>query len=242
MKIVTIADTHGQHWRLVKRGKIPEGDIIIHAGDVSSHGKFENVEEFFKWYGDLNFDKKIVIAGNHDWAFENGQDSWKEIAEIYGITYLNDSGITYKGINIWGSPIQPEFLSWAFNRQRGSEIKKHWDLIPKNTDILITHGPAYKRLDKVIRHHHANPDIYVGCKDLENIIQQIRPVLHICGHIHEARGIEVDRLPGQSPITYVNAACLDELYGIWKDETFVFEWDDLVDGKIKNYKAHRENY
>ena len=47
-------------------------------------------------------------------------------------------------VRIYGSPWQPEFYNWAFNLPRnGEEMKARWDAIPDNTDILITHGPAY---------------------------------------------------------------------------------------------------
>ena len=48
------------------------------------------------------------------------------------IIFLNDSGCVLENIKIWGSPVQPWFYDWAFNRTRGAEIKKHWDLIPKD--------------------------------------------------------------------------------------------------------------
>jgi Icc-related predicted phosphoesterase len=246
MKIVTISDTHGKHWQLTNKGKIPEGDIIIHAGDATPRGRYEDVEEFFRWFGDLDFDRKIMIAGNHDWEFEKNPKDCEEMATNYGIDYLNDSGIVHNGIKIWGSPVQPEFLSWAFNRARTlaeaqhkqiKEIKPHWDMIPKDTDILITHGPAYDRLDKVMSFHPSNPGVYVGCEELEKAIQRIRPVLHVCGHIHEARGYLTDRPRGKSPITYVNAASLDECYQLYGEDAFVFEWNKLLNGQYKNYSA-----
>jgi len=52
-------------------------------------------------------------------------------------------GTTIEDLKFWGSPVQPEFFNWAFNRERGEDICKHWDLIPDDTDILITHGPAF---------------------------------------------------------------------------------------------------
>ncbi len=68
------------------------------------------------------------------------------------IIYLNDSGCEIEGVRFWGSPIQPEFGNLAFNRKRGEDIKEHWDLIPLNTDILITHGSPYSILDKTMRY------------------------------------------------------------------------------------------
>jgi predicted phosphodiesterase len=234
MKIVTLSDTHGKHYEI--NSQLPSGDIIIHAGDSTPRGDSSDIEEFCRWYGDLDYDVKIMIAGNHDWGFQSNSDQMSYLAESYGLIYLNDSGYNYKGINIWGSPVQPEFGNWAFNRKRGDDIKKHWNLIPDNTDILVTHGPAYGRLDKTTGFAYQN----VGCEDLEETIQRIRPVLHVCGHIHEGRGIEVDHKIGQPPITYVNASHLDDMYAPWEDGVFVFEWDRLIHGDLNNYYAIEE--
>ncbi|TCI92172.1 metallophosphatase domain-containing protein [Tenacibaculum sp. M341] len=197
MKIICISDTHGFHRGL----KLPKGDMIIHAGDVTKRGEKEEVIDFLSWYQHLDFKHKIFIAGNHDFFFEKA--SPKEINELIpsGITYLNDTGITIEGIKIWGSPIQPWFYSWAFNRQRGKEIQKHWDKIPNGLDILITHGPAYGVLD-LTQHNQS-----VGCQDLFNKIREVKPKIHITGHIHEAYG----RL-NMFGVDFVNASVLSVKY------------------------------
>lgn len=224
IKIVVISDTHGKHHKLI----LPDGDIIIHCGDSTPSGKHSDIEEFLKWYGDLPYDRKILIAGNHDWGFETEPDKYKqEIMDSYGITYLNDSGVKYQGLNIWGSPVQPEFCNWAFNRKRTLEsIGKHWDKIPKNTDILVTHGPPANILDTVLRRNEA-----VGCHLLRQKIEEVRPVLSVFGHIHEARGVLVDTKG--SPITYCNASSLDVKYKPWEDTQYCFDWDKLLVGQSK---------
>ena len=147
MKIVAISDTHGLHTQV----KVPDGDILIHTGDVSSQGKEFEIILFLNWFRDLPHKHKVFIAGNHDFYFERTPVS--DVNKIIpdNVIYLNDSGVTVEGIRIWGSPIQPWFYDWAFNRQRGAEIKKHWDLIPENTDILMTHGPAFGIHDRTTR-------------------------------------------------------------------------------------------
>ena len=238
MKIVCISDTHGKHWWLTNNNRLPEGDIIIHSGDCTPRGATKDIEEFLRWYGDLNYEKKILIAGNHDWGFEKEPGYCEELCKSYDIIYLNDSGITHRGLKIWGSPVQPWFYDWAFNRRRGDDIQKHWDLIPDDTDILITHGPSMGHVDQVMLQFSPNAGQHVGCADLEETIQRIRPVIHICGHIHEARGVDVDIQEGKSPITYVNASSLDEMYSPWIEDAMVFEWDDLVNGRVKPYRAY----
>jgi Icc-related predicted phosphoesterase len=96
--------------------------------------------------------------------------------------YLENSAVELFGYKIWGSPITPTFYNWAFNADRGEEIKKYRDLIPEGTDILITHGQPYGILDKTFG------KLSVWCQDLLNAVIKIKPKYHIFGHIHESNG------------------------------------------------------
>lgn len=197
MKFVTIADTHGKHESL----QLPAGDVLIHAGDVSMKGGVVEIVNFLNWFGKQPFKYKILVAGNHDFFFE--RESLETIESLLppGIFYLNDNGITIENIKIWGSPITPWFFNWAFNRHRGEPIKAHWDLVPGDTDILITHGPVFQILDKTIKGEHA------GCNDLLNKIQELQLRAHICGHIHEAYG-----RAEKNGTLFINASVLNERY------------------------------
>jgi Icc-related predicted phosphoesterase len=207
LKFVVVSDTHGQHNAL----SLPEADGIIHAGDVSGAGHASEVMDFLKWFSGLSYTYKIFIAGNHDFFFEDMPADTVSYFIPPDIIYLNDSGINIEGIEIWGSPVTPWFNNWAFNRVRGAPIKAHWDKIPVNTQILITHGPAWQRFDKT------TSKIHVGCKDLLNRIKEIKPAFHIFGHIHETYGrLEKDGC------TYINASVLDERYKL-KNPPFIIE-------------------
>jgi len=197
LKIIAISDTHGYHDQLL----LPSGDVLIHAGDFSSRGSESEVKDFLHWFSEQNFKHKICIAGNHDFFFERAEAERIESIIPKDVIYLNDSGITIDGVNIWGSPVTPWFFDWAFNRHRGADIKKHWDLILHDTDILITHGPMHGVLDRTIH------GMQVGCEVLKDAINIIKPKVHICGHIHEAYG--------QSTLQdtlFINASVLDVRY------------------------------
>lgn len=197
MKIVAISDTHCKHRELI----LPQADMIIHAGDISSIGKESEVKDFLNWYADLDYKYKLFIAGNHDYFFEIAEQEVISNTIPETIIYLNDSGIVIEGIKIWGSPVQPWFYNWAFNKQRGKEISEHWKLIPKDTDILITHGPPYGILDK---------NTYgkkVGCIDLLHKIQKTKIKKHIFGHIHEGYGLFSD-----NKRSYINASVVNSAY------------------------------
>ena len=208
MTFVAISDTHNIHTPM----QLPDGDVLIHAGDVTGKGTEAQVQHFLAWFSAQPHRHKIFIAGNHDFYFELAQP--ERIAAMIpdNVIYLNDSGVTIEGIKIWGSPVQPWFFDWAFNRKRGTDIKKHWDLIPDDTDILITHGPAHKRLDRVIRGNEA-----VGCVDLLKAIERVAPKFFICGHIHEAYGVIEEE-----KTTFINASVLNENYKM-TNQPIVFE-------------------
>lgn len=209
MQITTISDTHGLHHQL----QLPGGDLLIHAGDVCNRGSQEEEANFIDWFEKQPYTYKIFIGGNHDFFFENFTQ--QEIQDILpkNIFYLNDTGIEIDGINIWGSPITPEFHNWAFNRKRGEEINNHWQLIPNNTDILITHGPAFGILDKTF--HNLN----VGCEELLKALKNIQPKYHVFGHIHEAFGSL-----NEKETTYINTSSLDLFYKIRNTPFFHFNF------------------
>jgi Icc-related predicted phosphoesterase len=177
MKIICISDTHNLHKDL----KIPDGDILIHAGDMTCVGGVDEIQGFNQWLSTLPHRHKIVIAGNHDLYLEAVPSMANAL--ITQAIYLNDSGIEIEGLKIWGSPISPNYQDWAFNRERGKAIRKHWEMIPADTDILITHCPPFGILDFDDRGKHE------GCQDLLEIVQQkVKPRLHIFGHLHDAHG------------------------------------------------------
>ena len=200
MKLTFISDTHSLHHQLA----LGSGDVLIHCGDFTGRGSLDDTEDFAEYMTKQDFAHKIVIAGNHERCFEDERRLDAEaILNDAGVIYLNDSGIEISGFKFWGSPIQPEFFDWAFNRQRGKDIRRHWDMIPEDVDVLLTHGPAFGILDWCIHGER------VGCEDLLEVVQRIKPKIHAFGHIHESYGMrETDG------IIFVNACNLDERYNI----------------------------
>jgi Icc-related predicted phosphoesterase len=197
MRIVAISDTHMRHHKIA----VPEGDVLVHAGDFTKRGSMKDVDAFNTWLGTLPHRHKLVIAGNHDWAFQKTPAEAR--AALNHATYLEDEGVELDGVRFWGSPWQPWFLSWAFNLQRGAEIAQKWALIPARTDVLITHGPPLGFGDRCVGGEE------VGCADLLARIRELRPRAHIFGHIHEGSGVRTDE-----HTTYVNASVLDVAYEV----------------------------
>jgi Icc-related predicted phosphoesterase len=188
-RLVLLSDTHGLHDEIV----VPEGDVLVHAGDFTIAGTFDEVRRFDRFLAGQPHRSKVVIAGNHDRSFE--KEPRQARALIKSALYLEDQAATVAGIRFYGSPWQPWFLDWAFNLPRGDALRIKWAMIPDDTDVLITHGPPRGILDRTLSGEA------VGCADLLARIEAIRPPLHVFGHIHEGAGIREE-----SPTTFVNAS------------------------------------
>jgi Icc-related predicted phosphoesterase len=204
VRIVLISDTHTKH---ELERYIPDGDVLVHAGDFMNSGyDARDIINFNGWLGRLPHKRKVVIAGNHDRFFEGDHASYAE-GLLTNATYLLDSGVTIDGFKFYGSPWQPAFYDWAFNLPRGAALKAKWDLIPDDTDVLITHGPPYGIRDWAYpgREH-------LGCQDLLEATMRVKPQVHVFGHIHGGAGAFVEPSTGTR---FVNAAFLNEQYQPW---------------------------
>ncbi|SFR47942.1 Predicted phosphoesterase [Marinobacter daqiaonensis] len=180
MKLVCISDTHSMHRQIPA---IPKGDILIHAGDCLGAGTLNDVADLNDWLGELPHRHKIVIAGNHDWVFQEAPEHAREL--LTNAIYLQDSGVEIDGIRFWGSPWSPRFMDWAFMQERGEAINQYWQRIPDNTDVLITHSPPSGIGDEVDTGLQFEN---VGCEDLLARIHRLDLKAHIFGHIHEGYG------------------------------------------------------
>lgn len=237
MIITFISDTHTKHGQLITADDIrnnqqlidlPGGDLLIHAGDFMSSGYSKHeAEDFLYWFNTIKgYDKKIFIAGNHDRIMQNDPAWATDILKEYTtIDYLQDEeyglyDITEdRSINIYGSPWQPEFYQWAFNLPRnGEELKSKWGAIPENTDILITHGPAFGFLDDV----EGRRGIHLGCELLIDRIKEVKPKIHVCGHIHSGYGHYFD-----GHTHFFNASILNERYN-YTNLPVTIDWDPIT--------------
>lgn len=230
MKIVCISDTHSQHQDILLNDSFSDvslpldADMIIHAGDLTGMGYEGEVREFLEWFSNLPYKYKIFVAGNHDFLFEFEKKKAQNLLKQFpNIIYLENESVEIEGIKIFGSPIQPWFHGWAFNVQRGEAIAKFWKMIPKGVDILITHGPPAGILDFTLRGEN------VGCRDLTIRTFEVKPKIHIFGHVHEAAGYQV-----VNDIHFVNASCVNSSYQL-NFQPIVLELD-----KNKNVKRIME--
>jgi Icc-related predicted phosphoesterase len=221
--IVAMADTHMFHGDL---GPIPDGDVLVHAGDMGRAGDEEELREVAAWLRALPHREKVIVPGNHDFLFET--EPQKARALFAGMHVLIDEPATIRGLRFWGSPWTPVFHDWAFMLPPGAALAARWALIPDALDVLVTHGPPRGILDDA---NGYRPDgqlgglaeqldgqldaplngplngqldgelqeggggagqpyvpVPAGCADLLERVRQVRPRLHLYGHIHYNQG------------------------------------------------------
>jgi Icc-related predicted phosphoesterase len=197
MRLVIVSDTHGRHDLI---DSLPEGDVLIHAGDFMNSGLYpEEIRSFNRWLGEQPIKHRVVCGGNHDRLFQIAPPEARAL--LTNAAYLENTGVTIEGVSFWGSPYTPEFLNWAFMYPRG-RASQYWDQIPENLDVLITHGPPYGILDQV-----AQDGTHLGCEELLVAVEEKKPGVHIFGHIHGGAGTFDNGIT-----RFVNAAFLNERY------------------------------
>ncbi len=206
MRIVHISDTHGRWNKL----NIPECDILISTGDYSFQGERWMVKDFHAWLSKQDAGYIISVQGNHETWVEKNFSEAKAIAEEQcpGVYFVDEALIEIEGIKIFCSAVTPWFYDWAWNKSP-KELETYWERIPEGINILATHGPAYGILDEVVRVDRSSydPPRHVGCPSLLKRIQEIKPDIHLCGHIHCGQGEK--HIDGTS---FYNSSICDEQY------------------------------
>jgi len=213
LKITFFSDTHNKHGfhPLTNYDHFLESDMAIFCGDMSGRGYKHEIMNFVEWYKKMPVKHKLFIAGNHDFYWEqHSKEEKEELLKDTDLIYLEDSNVVIEGLKIHGSPITPYFHNWAFNRFP-EDIEKHWDLIPSDTDILVTHGPPFGFLDLVNNVYNNNKRC--GCPYLvKQIFERIKPKIHAFGHIHSGFGV-VEK----DGIKFINSAVLNDDYQLVND-------------------------
>ncbi|KAI9742836.1 MAG: hypothetical protein M1818_003565 [Claussenomyces sp. TS43310] len=196
-RFVCVSDTHNAS----PNGafKLPKGDVLIHAGDLTNQGNYSELRNSVQWIEDADFEAKIVIAGNHDVTLDStfygqygsyfhnqGLQDIKKCQDILeessSITYLRHESAIIRlsssdgprtSFKIFGSPYSPAKGMWAFGYSP-EEATHIWDKIPLDSDIVVTHTPPKCHCDERRDRRAA------GCD-----------ALRFCGHVHESRGAEI---------------------------------------------------
>jgi Icc-related predicted phosphoesterase len=193
LEIICLSDTHELH----RDVRVPDGDMLIYAGDITFFSKNPSVlTDFNDWLGELPHRYKVAIPGNHDRLLEQP----KHQRTITNAHLLINAGIELGRLKIWGSPVTP-YADTAFGIPTAEARVKHWELMPTGLDILITHGPPLEVLDCA-----PGQNFHGGCPQLRDAVVKKHPRLHVFGHVHGGYGT----LPTLNTM-FANAALAGEL-------------------------------
>lgn len=216
MRVACISDMHGQ-----LNFNVEESDILICAGDALPYSGGDQgmaviqQEHFIRsslipWMILQPVKDIVFIAGNHDWIFEVDRKSVPEFPD--NVHYLQDEEIEVQGLRIYGTPQQPIFLDWAFNRTP-ERLEMFFEKILEGLDILISHTAPYKIMDKVDFPDHKG---HFGCKILKKKIEEVKPKYVIFGHFHGQYGVEEI-----NDTTFVNCTVVNEQYYMGKQPIYL---------------------
>lgn len=206
LRVVCVSDTHGRHRNVV----VPAGDVLIHAGDFTHFGKMKDVQDFNTWLGELPHRVKIVVNGNHEC---NAEWSSATACLLSNATFLCDQGIELK-LTAAANPKDLTTTDGGAGTTNGTASSAgdvplrvfgtqfYWPnstprglMMPREADILVTHGPVLGFVD-------GNG---AGCPVMLAHVEQARPRLVVCGHIHQAHGVK-EGTGSVEGVTFVNAA------------------------------------
>lgn len=200
VRVICLSDTHNT------QPNLPHGDVLIHAGDLTEYGSFDELQSQLRWLSSQPHDHKIVVAGNHDVLLDQkflnkyperryGQEKTANDLDWGDVQYLEDSSLeievlvniqgrysfSKRTFRVYGSPWTPQYGISAFQYPQQEDV---WSKrIPSNTDIVVAHGPPRLNLDARDIHR-------AGCAFLAREIRRIRPQLVVFGHIHASYGRE----------------------------------------------------
>lgn len=174
MRILHLSDTHGCHRRL---RDLPEADVVVHSGDFCMVGSEQEAIDFLNWFCDLPYRHKIFICGNHDDCLYGANIDGLD----HNVHYLCNSGIEIEGLKFYGVPM---FMGDCITDRQS----RNYASIPEDTDILITHSPAYGILDFDDGINYGSEEI------LERLTALHQLKAHLFGHIHTQHGMD-ERLP-----------------------------------------------
>ncbi len=177
MKILAFSDLHSDMAilkKLKKKAKSEKVDLIIAAGDLSM---FENGFDIILYeLSTLNI-PLFLIHGNH----ETRQFAEAESKNFKNAVFIHKKAVVKENILFlgWGGggfatsdkeldSYSPVFRK-AISKNKGKKI------------VIVMHGPPYKMLDWVYGRN-------VGCRSRAKFVNEVKPDLIICGHVHECAG------------------------------------------------------
>ena len=203
IRIVAVSDTHGFH----RDVEIPDGDVLVHAGDITMNGEVDVMIDFVRWIAELPHRHKIVVPGNHDRCLDISQTKFDGgVVRLFDLVrdvhYLVDASrmleVRNEKIKVYGAPWVPNLRGWAFWDRNYDKF----DTAPRDIDVLVTHAPPLGIRDDNVM------DTHFGSRHVVRYLNRC-PLLrtHIFGHVHEEYGMDK-----RGEILFANACTCNRSY------------------------------
>jgi uncharacterized protein len=207
MRILTISDIHGQY-DAFNLEKLPEADVILVAGDLTNYGMRppfnhqlraeQELEQARVWFERLHrhCPRIFWVQGNHDIDMpDDFLEPFAQNIRDQSITLeFEDQIISVRGVSLTCAFDKPHLAQqWAFTTINPIADSSAFDF--GYHDIIVSHGPPLNCLDRTKFGQH------IGSPALQKHVLEFQPKLVVCGHVHEAAGVQV---LGQSMV--VNSA------------------------------------
>lgn len=184
MRLLSLGDLHGRvGWTEELASRARSADVLILCGDLTSFGGVDDVRVVLE---DLSYycDSIFAIAGNCD-SEEIEEHLTERGISLHGRGVRLDDSVALCGVS--GSNRTPFRTPFEFtDEELSSALQSGWNQIESApVRIIVHHAPPHKTKCDRTRF-----GIHVGVRGLKAFCEQNQPELVICGHIHEARGID----------------------------------------------------
>ncbi len=186
------------------------GDIA--GGSHHTNAQYKSMGKFLKWVKEINPKQCFITQGNHDYWKWNDLFTYKQAPQ--NIHCLMDQSLEFDGLRVHGSPWSAPFLDWNWMKE-DDRMLPHWENIDNRTDILISHGPAYRMCDKVLEpnHNYTCTPGHLGFKSLRAYLETMNLKRVFTGHIHSAEHKD-QRISPEHETIFNCVSLLDEEYNV----------------------------
>ncbi|HEX6586218.1 MAG TPA: metallophosphoesterase family protein [Solirubrobacterales bacterium] len=176
MKLLAFSDLHRDLGRARDlAGRSSDADVVIAAGDFASI--HEGLEEMIDALRSIST-PTVLVPGNNETeeALRSACEGWAAATVLHGQGTEID-GTPFFGLGA-GIPITP--WDWSFDLDEDQASERLADC-PEGA-VLVVHSPPKGHCDQSSAGDH------LGSEAILRAIEEKRPTLAVCGHIHESWG------------------------------------------------------
>lgn len=177
VRILQITDVHASQRGLntLKNAIASENpDIIVICGDITHFGPYEFAGQVLNQLHHMAF----VVLGNCDMP-----DTFEKISVQQNIIHLHGITHEFHGVKFAGFG-GANGTPWAYgNLYREEDIYDALKKIVDRDTVLVTHTPPLSFVRARISEE-------MGSTAVDRIVEERKPAVVLCGHIHEANGVE----------------------------------------------------